>query len=37
LIITAADNPFGSRMGDDSDDLIKRTVHTLNISFFTLN
>ena len=37
LIITTADNPFGSRMGDDSDDLIKRTVHTLNITFFTLN
>lgn len=37
LIITAANNPFGSRMGDDSDDLIKRTVHTLNITFFTLN
>lgn len=37
LIIDAASNPFGSRMGDDSDDLIKRTVHTLNITFFTLN
>lgn len=37
LIITAADNPFGSRMGDDNDDLIKRTVHTLIITFFTLN
>lgn len=37
LVITAASNPFGSRMGDPSDDLIKRTVHTLNITFFTLN
>jgi len=37
LVIDAASNPFGTRMGDDSDDLIKRTVHTLNITFFTLN
>lgn len=37
IIITAESNPFGQRMGDDSDDLIKRTVHRIGVTFFTTN
>ena len=37
IIITAESDPFGSRMGDDSDDLIKRMVHRIGITFFTTN
>ena len=37
LIIRAESDPFGSRMGDESDDLIKRTVHRISVSFFTTN
>lgn len=37
LVVRAESDPFGQRMGDDSDDLIKRTVHRINVTFFTLN
>lgn len=37
VVITAESDPFGQRMGDESDDLIKRTVHRINVTFFTLN
>ena len=37
IVITAASDPFGRRMGDESDDTIKRMVHQLNVTFFTLN
>ena len=37
VIIRAESDPFGSRMGDESDDLIKRTVHRIAVSFFTTN
>lgn len=37
LIITANSNPFGTRAGDDSDDLVKRMIHTINVTFFTTN
>lgn len=37
LIIRAESDPFGSRMGDESDDLIKRMVHRINVTFYTTN
>lgn len=37
IIITAESDPFGQRMGDESDDLIKRTVHRINVTFFTID
>lgn len=35
-ILIYKSRPFAQRMGDDSDDLIKRTVFTLEIRFFTV-
>lgn len=35
VLIRKGSSPFGQRMGDDSDDLIKRTVFKLNIRFYT--
>ena len=37
LIIRAESDPFGQRMGDESDDLIKRMVHRINVTFYTTN
>lgn len=37
LIIRAESDPFGQRMGDESDDLIKRMVHRINVAFYTTN
>ena len=35
VLIMKGSAPFGTRMGDDSDDLIKRTVFNINIRFYT--
>lgn len=37
MFIKKASSPFGSLMGDDADDVVKRMVHTLGITFFTKN
>lgn len=37
IVITAASDPFGSPQPEPSDDLVKRMVHTLGITFFTKN
>lgn len=36
ILIYKGSNPFGRRMGDDSDDLIKRTVFNLDVRFYTV-
>lgn len=34
-ILIQRSQPWGQNMGDDSDDMIKRNVHNLNIRFYT--
>lgn len=36
VLIYKGTSPFAHRMGDDSDDLIKRTVFSLDIRFYTV-
>lgn len=37
IVIAAASDPFGSPEPEPSDDLVKKMVHTLSVTFFTLN
>ncbi|WP_303834732.1 hypothetical protein [Ruminococcus flavefaciens] len=34
-VLIMKSSPFGTRMGDDSDDLIKRTVFNITVRFYT--